>query len=138
MQNIVLFTSMIVFIPIFFFASIYAQVALGDGPQSAGLYLLVFFLGFAPGVQVGGRRLDRSGAKGAVVIGCIIATIGLALWGANVTHLSLGRQWYYIVIAGYGMGMMVGPANTDAINQVGRLLLRRGHRRDADDQELRR
>jgi EmrB/QacA subfamily drug resistance transporter len=120
-QNIVLFTSMIVFIPIFFFASIYAQVSLGDGPQEAGLYLLVFFLGFAPGVQVGGRRLDRSGAKGVVVIGCIIATVGLALWGVNVTHLSLGRQWYYIVIAGFGMGMMIGPANTDAINQVGRL-----------------
>jgi hypothetical protein len=25
------------------------------------------------------------------------------------------------VIAGFGMGMMIGPANTDAINQVGRL-----------------
>jgi EmrB/QacA subfamily drug resistance transporter len=120
-QNIVLFISMIVFIPIFFFASIYAQVSLGDGPQEAGLYLLVFFLGFAPGVQVGGRRLDRSGAKGPVVGGCVIAVIGLALWAANVTELSLGQQWYYIVIAGFGLGLMLGPANTDAINQVGRL-----------------
>ncbi len=120
-QNIVLFISMIVFIPIFFFASVYAQVSLGDGPQEAGLYLLVFFLGFAPGVQVGGRRLDRSGAKGVVVGGCVIAAVGLALWGANVTHLSLGQQWYYIVIAGFGLGLMVGPSNTDAINQVGRL-----------------
>jgi EmrB/QacA subfamily drug resistance transporter len=120
-QNIVLFTSMIVFIPIFFFASIYAQVSLGDGPQEAGLYLLVFFLGFAPGVQIGGRRLDRSGAKGVVVIGCVVATIGLALWGTSVTHLSLGQQWYYILIAGFGMGLMLGPSNTDAINQVGRL-----------------
>ena len=120
-QNIVLFTSMIVFIPIFFFASIYAQVSLGEGPQGAGLYLLVFFLGFAPGVQVGGRRLDRSGAKGVVVIGCLVAAIGLALWGTSVTHLSLGQQWYYLVIAGFGMGLMLGPSNTDAINQVGRL-----------------
>jgi EmrB/QacA subfamily drug resistance transporter len=120
-QNIVLFISMIVFIPIFFFASIYAQVSLGDGPQEAGLYLLVFFLGFAPGVQVGGRRLDRSGAKGPVTGGCAIAVIGLALWAANVTMLSLGQQWYYIVIAGFGLGLMLGPANTDAINQVGRL-----------------
>ena len=79
-QNIVLFISMIVFIPIFFFASVYAQVSLGDGPQEAGLYLLVFFAGFAPGVQVGGRRLDRSGAKSVVVAGCVIAAVGLALW----------------------------------------------------------
>ena len=120
-QNIVLFISMIVFIPIFFFASIYAQVSLGDGPQEAGLYLLVFFLGFAPGVQVGGRRLDRSGAKGVEVAGCVIAAVGLALWATTVTHLSLGAQWYFILIAGFGMGLMIGPANTDAINQVGRL-----------------
>jgi MFS family permease len=120
-ENIVLFTSMIVFIPIFFFASIYAQVALGDGPQEAGLYLLIFFAGFAPGVQVGGRRLDKQGAKGVVVAGCAIATVGLALWASRVTQLNLSDQWYFIVIAGFGLGLMVGPANTDAINQVGRL-----------------
>jgi EmrB/QacA subfamily drug resistance transporter len=120
-ENIVLFTSMIVFIPIFFFASIYAQVALGDGPQEAGLYLLVFFAGFAPGVQVGGRVLDREGAKRAVVAGCLIAAAGFALWANAVTDLSLGHQWYFLVIAGFGIGLMLGPANTDAINQVGRL-----------------
>jgi EmrB/QacA subfamily drug resistance transporter len=120
-ENVVLFTSMIVFIPIFFFASIYAQVALGDGPQEAGLYLLLFFAGFAPGVQVGGRRLDKQGAKGVVVAGCVIAAVGLALWGSRVTQLNLSTQWYFIVIAGAGLGLMVGPANTDAINQVDRL-----------------
>ena len=78
-ENIVLFLAMIVFIPIFFFASIYAQVALGDATQEAGLYLLVFFAGFAPGIQVGGRRLDKQGAKGVVVAGCAIAAAGLAL-----------------------------------------------------------
>ena len=120
-ENVVLFTAMIAFIPIFFFASVYAQVALGDGPQEAGLYLLVFFAGFAPGVQVGGRRLDKQGAKGVVMAGCAIAAVGFALWASRVTHLSLGQQWYFIVIAGFGMGLMLGPANTDAINQVGRL-----------------
>jgi EmrB/QacA subfamily drug resistance transporter len=120
-ENVVLFTSMIVFIPIFFFASIYAQVGLGDGPQEAGLYLLLFFAGFAPGVQIGGRRLDKQGAKGVVVAGCAIGAAGLALWASRVTQLSLGTQWYFIVIAGAGLGLMLGPANTDAINQVGRL-----------------
>ena len=53
--------------------------------------------------------------------GCAIAAVGFALWASRVTHLSLGQQWYFIVIAGFGMGLMLGPANTDAINQVGRL-----------------
>jgi EmrB/QacA subfamily drug resistance transporter len=120
-ENIVLFTSMIVFIPIFFFASIYAQVSLGYGPQEAGLYLLCFFAGFAPGAQIGGRRLDRSGAKETVVLGCVLAVAGFALWAGVASQLSLGHQWYYIVLSGLGVGMMLGPANTDAINQVGRL-----------------
>jgi hypothetical protein len=55
-----------------------------------------------------------------VVIGCLLAAAGLALWASQVTKLSLGSQWYFIVLSGLGLGMMVGPANTDAINQVGR------------------
>jgi EmrB/QacA subfamily drug resistance transporter len=120
-ENIVLFTSMIVFIPVFFFASIYAQIALNYSSQNAGLYLLCFFAGFAPGAQIGGRRLDRSGAKEIVVAGCAVAVAGFALWAGTATQLSLGHQWYYIVLSGLGVGMMLGPANTDAINQVGRL-----------------
>ncbi|MGH9006180.1 MAG: MFS transporter [Acidimicrobiales bacterium] len=119
-ENIVLLVSMACFLPIFFFASVYAQGALGFGPTKAGLYLLTFFLGFAPGVQVGGRILDRRGAKQVVVIGCAVAAVGLSLWAKQVVHLKLGSQWYYVVLSGFGMGLMVGPANTDAINQAGR------------------
>ena len=117
-QNAVLFVSMAVFLPVFFYASVYSQVSLGYGSSSAGLYLLTFFGGFAAGVQVGGRMLDQGGAKKPVVLGCAIATIGFALWGLSLTSLAHGSQWYYIVMAGAGMGMLVGPANTDAINHA--------------------
>jgi EmrB/QacA subfamily drug resistance transporter len=119
-ENIVLFVSMACFIPVFFFASIYAQDALGFGPNSAGEFLLCFFLGFAPGVQVGGRILDRRGAKQVVVVGCAVAAVGFALWASRVMHLALGAQWYFVALAGFGLGLMVGPANTDALNQAGR------------------
>jgi EmrB/QacA subfamily drug resistance transporter len=120
-ENIVLFFAMACFLPIFFFASVYAQGALGFGPNKAGLYLLFFFFGFAPGVQVGGRVLDRKGAKQVVVIGCAVAAAGFALWASRVVRLELGSQWYFVLLSGFGLGMMVGPANTDAINQAGRL-----------------
>jgi len=120
-ENIILVVSMACFIPIFFFASVYAQDALGDGPNQAGLFLLLFFAGFAPGVQVGGRVLDRRGAKQVVTIGSAIAAVGFALWSSKVLGLSVGTQWYYIILTGFGMGLMVGPANTDAINQAGHL-----------------
>ena len=62
-ENLVLGIAMLVFIPVFFFASEYAQIALGKTAQQAGLYLLYFFVGFVITAQIGGRLLDRRGAK---------------------------------------------------------------------------
>ena len=59
--------SMMAFIPIFFFASEYAQIALHKTASEAGIFLLFFFLGFVVAAQIGGRMLDREGAKRAVV-----------------------------------------------------------------------
>ena len=117
-DNVVLFLSMIAFIPIFFFASVYSQVSLGYDASNAGLYLLVFFAGFAPAAQVGGRMLDSGGARRPVVLGCAVGTAGFALWAWKITDLSLGAQWPYIVIAGAGIGLLLGPASTDAVNRA--------------------
>ena len=43
----VLFLLSIPFVPLFFFASVYSQVSLGWQASESGLYLLVFFGGFA-------------------------------------------------------------------------------------------
>jgi EmrB/QacA subfamily drug resistance transporter len=117
-DNAVLFLSMIAFVPIFFFASVYTQVSLGYDASDAGLYLLVFFAGFAPAAQVGGRMLDRGGARRPVVLGCALATVGFALWAWKITDLSLGAQWPYIVLAGAGVGLLLGPSSTDAVNRA--------------------
>src|SRR5262249_5377672 len=50
-ENLVLFVSNLVFVPVFFFASEYAQVALGKSASSASLVLLYFFLGFVVAAQ---------------------------------------------------------------------------------------
>jgi hypothetical protein len=50
------------FVPLFFFASLYAQLALGQSASEAGLYLLIFFGGLANASQFGGRLLDTRGA----------------------------------------------------------------------------
>jgi EmrB/QacA subfamily drug resistance transporter len=120
-ENIVLAISMMVFIPVFFFASEYAQIALGKTPSEAGLYILFFFIGFVVAAQIGGRMLDRIGAKRPVVLGCVLSAVGLWLWGGKVTGLDFGSQQVYIILAGAGMGLMLGPANTDAVNRASRL-----------------
>lgn len=117
-QNLVLLFASAAFVPVFFFASMYAQVALGWSASNAGTYLLTFFAGFAPGAQIGGRMLDKGGAKRAAVWGSIISAAGFWAWAARLSTLSENQQWPWIVVAGAGLGMLIGSSNTDAINQV--------------------
>jgi EmrB/QacA subfamily drug resistance transporter len=119
-DNGLLFLMSMAFVPLFFFASLYAQIALGQSASEAGLYLLIFFAGFATAAQIGGRILDQRGARPAVVPGCLIAAAGFALWARQLPDLDLNSQWYFIVMAGAGMGLMLGPASTDAVNRAPR------------------
>jgi EmrB/QacA subfamily drug resistance transporter len=120
-ENLVLAIAMLVFVPVFFFASEYAQIALGKSASQAGLYLLYFFLGFATAAQIGGRMLDRVGAKRPVVLGCALAAVGFGLWASKVTQLDFSSQIWFVIIAGAGMGLMLGQASTDAVNRASKL-----------------
>ena len=120
-ENLVLGVSMLVFVPFFFFASEYAQISLGKSASSASLVLLYFFIGFVVAAQIGGRMLDRGGAKRPVVLGCVLAAVGFWLWSDRVPELDFSRQVWCVVLAGAGMGFMLGPATTDAVNRASRL-----------------
>jgi EmrB/QacA subfamily drug resistance transporter len=120
-ENVVLGIAMVSFVPIFFFSSEYAQIALGKSASQAGVFLLYFFIGFVVAAQIGGRMLDRIGAKRPVVLGCGLAAVGLYLWAGQVTHLSFASQQWDIILSGAGMGLMLGPANTDAVNRASTL-----------------
>ena len=69
-ENVILGIAMMAFIPVFFFASIYGQIALAEKATTASLLILYFFLGFVVCARIGGRMLDRTGAKRPVVLGC--------------------------------------------------------------------
>lgn len=120
-ENLVLGVAMLAFVPVFFFASEYAQISLAKSASQAGLFLLYFFLGFVVAAQIGGRMLDRSGAKLPVTLGCALSAVGFALWAGHMTTLSFGAQQWYVVLAGAGMGFLLGPASTDAVNRASTL-----------------
>jgi EmrB/QacA subfamily drug resistance transporter len=117
-ENLVLGLMSIVFVPFFFFASVYAQVSLHETASNAGLYLLYFFIGFVILAQVGGRILDRRGAKPAVVGGAALGAVGFYLLAGKLTDLSLSSQSVYVMLAGGGLGLMLGTASTDAVNRA--------------------
>jgi predicted MFS family arabinose efflux permease len=98
----------------------YAQISLGESASETGLYLLIFFAGFVVASQWGGKILDRVGARPSVVLGCALAAVGFYLWGHKLPDLSVNAQWPYIVLAGAGVGFVLSPANTDALNRVAR------------------
>lgn len=120
-ENVVLAVSALVFIPVFVFGSAYAQISLGMSAMGAATLLLWFFIGFAAAAQIGGRMLDRAGAKLPVTLGCAISAVGFLLWAGAATDLRFDAQRWYIVLAGAGIGMMMGPASTDAVNRASRL-----------------
>lgn len=113
-----LFLFSAVFIPLFFFTSMYAQISLGEDASNAGLYLLVFFAGFGVASQWGGRIYDARGVRATALPGCVIGAVGFSLWAQALDDFSLGDQWIYIVMAGAGCGLVLGPVSTDAVNRV--------------------
>jgi EmrB/QacA subfamily drug resistance transporter len=120
-ENLVLGIAMMTFVPVFFFASEYAQISLGKSASEASLYLLYFFIGFVVAAQIGGRMLDSGGAKEPVVLGCVLAAVGFWLWSSKVTDLDLGSQTWYVILAGAGIGFMLGTSSTDAVNRASSL-----------------
>jgi hypothetical protein len=55
-----------------------------------------------------------------VVLGCVLAAVGFFAWAGQVTKLQSGPLVIWIIVAGAGMGLMLGQANTDAINRASR------------------
>ena len=108
----------VVFVPFFFFASVYSQVSLGKTSSNAGVYLLYFFLGYVILSQIGGRILDRRGARPAIVLGAAVSAVGFFFLAGRLTDLSLSRQWLFVAIAGGGIGLILTPASTDAVNRA--------------------
>ena len=117
-DNVILLIAMTVFIPVFFFASEYAQISLGDNAAKASTTLLYFFIGFVAAAQIGGRALDRVGPKRPIVVGCALACAALILWAGKVTDLKMGPQVTWIILTGAGLGMMLGQVNTAALNRA--------------------
>ena len=119
-DNRVLFLLRVCFVPLFFFASVYAQAVLHDSAANAGLYLGIFFLGFATSSQVGGRILDARDARPAAIAGSAVAVAGFLLWADAEPDADLATQWYWVVLTGAGIGLVLSPASTDALNRAPR------------------
>ena len=111
---------MLVFVPLFFFASEYAQIALGESAQQTGLFLLYFFVGFAVAAQIGGRILDRIGAPSDPWCSVVPSPPWAFTCGPDLDRAQLSLAGLVSSCCRGGMGLMLGPASTDAVNRASR------------------
>jgi hypothetical protein len=115
-ENVILTVASMAFIPVFFFASTYGQIALAGQATTSSLLILYFFIGFF--AQIGGRMLDRIGAKRPVVIGCVL------LGQANTDAINRASRVSYGEAAGitqtvrsYGAGLGFAILGTILISE---------------------
>jgi EmrB/QacA subfamily drug resistance transporter len=117
-DSAVLFLAMIGFVPVSYFISIYASVSLGLDASGTTTLLLYFFLGLLIAAQLGGRIYDARGAKLTVMLGCLVGAAGFVWWASQVTDLDGHRQHYPLLLAGAGIGLLLGPVSTDAVGRA--------------------
>jgi len=62
--------------------------------------------------------LDRRGARPPIILGTALGAVGFYLLAGRLTDLSLGKQTLDVMLAGGGLGLILGPASTDAVNRA--------------------
>jgi EmrB/QacA subfamily drug resistance transporter len=118
-DNVILFLFFTVWIAIFFFGSQYFQIAVGQPPSRAGFSILTVFYPFFLTSRIGGQMLDRVGAKIPTVLGLTTTAVGMGLWASELPDLSHSATVPGMLVTGAGLGLVMSPVNTDALNRVG-------------------
>ena len=103
---------------VFFFGSMYFQVAVGQEPTQAGFSILTMFYSFFVAARIGGGWMDKYGAKRPVVLGFLLGAIGMVVWAGNLSELSHGATLWGMLITGAGFGLVFSPLNADALNRL--------------------
>jgi EmrB/QacA subfamily drug resistance transporter len=117
-DNLLTFLVFAPWLAVFFFGSVYFQVAVHQEPTQAGYSILTMFYSFFVAARVGGAWFDQSGAKKPVSIGFLLGGIGMVVWGGNLSELSQSATLWGMLITGAGFGLVFSPLNTDALNRL--------------------
>jgi EmrB/QacA subfamily drug resistance transporter len=103
---------------VFFFGSMYFQVAVGQEPTQAGFSILTMFYSFFIASRIGGGWMDKYGAKKPVALGFLLGTIGMIVWAGELSELSHSETLIGMLLTGAGFGLTFSPLNTDALNRL--------------------
>jgi EmrB/QacA subfamily drug resistance transporter len=117
-DNVLTFLIFGPWLAVFFFGSVYFQVAAHQPPTEAGFSILTMFYSFFAASRIGGGLMDRSGAKLPVLAGFLLGTIGMIVWAQELDSLTRSGTLLGMLITGAGFGLVLSPLNTDALNRL--------------------
>jgi MFS family permease len=117
-DNILTFLVFGPWLAVFFFGSVYFQVAVQQQPTEAGFSILTMFYSFFVAARIGGRWMDKWGAKRPVALGLAAGTVGMILWASELDGLSRSATLAGMLVTGAGFGLVFSPLNADALNRL--------------------
>jgi EmrB/QacA subfamily drug resistance transporter len=118
--NIVAFIVSFAMLAMFFFLALYMQDILHYSPLQAGVRFLpstVVIMIIGP---IAGRMADRVGSRSLMTGGLLAVSLSLFWLTGITTHSSYGFLAVSFVLMGIGMGFVMSPMSTAAMNSVDR------------------
>ncbi len=104
----------------FFFLALYMQNILGYSPLQAGLRFLPSTLLLVVMGPLAGRLTDRVGPRPLMTPGLLLVSLSILLQSGITVHTSYARLLPGFVLMGMGIGLVMSPMSTAAMNSVDR------------------
>jgi EmrB/QacA subfamily drug resistance transporter len=118
--NLVAFIVSFAMLAMFFFLALYLQNIKGYSPLQTGVRFLPSTIIIIVVGPIAGRLSDRIGPRPLMVAGLVLVAVSLFWQG----HLAVDTSYGYLVVAfvllGLGMGLVMSPMSTAAMNAVDR------------------
>ena len=116
--NLVAFIVSFAMLAMFFFIALYMQNILRYSPLEAGVRFLPATLILIVLGPLVGRLVDRIGARTLMAAGLLAVSVSL-YWQSRITvHTGYGHLLPAFVLMGFGMGLVMSPMSTAAMNAV--------------------
>jgi EmrB/QacA subfamily drug resistance transporter len=104
----------------FFFLALYMQNILHYSPLQAGIRFLPSTLLLVVMGPLAGRLTDRVGARPLLTTGLLVVSLSIFLQSGLTTHTSYLRLLPGFMLMGIGIGLVMSPMSTAAMNSVDR------------------
>jgi EmrB/QacA subfamily drug resistance transporter len=104
----------------FFFLALYMQNILGYSPLQAGVRFLPATVVIIVMGPIAGRLTDRIGPRPLMTLGLVIVSCALFIQSRLTIHTGYGLLLPGFVLMGLGVGLVMSPMSTAAMNSVDR------------------